>query len=624
MEIKANFLKYRRPFIILVHLILVSAAYVFSFLIRFDFKLDNNAFSLISRTMPLVIFIKLGVFYYYGLFSGLWRYVSIDDFWQIIKANTVASVLYVLGDIFVFNMYSLPRSVIIVDFIVCTSFIASIRFFTRLLKERYKHVSFQKQKKILIVGAGQAGILMLKEFYNNPRMGQVIGFIDDDHLKHNETMHGKKILGGREDIAEVVNKFNVEEIVLAIPSASGKIVREIIPFCQISNVKLKIIPGLQKIIDGSLEIRSRDVKPEDLLGRETVKVDEEEISSYLKNKCVLITGAGGSIGSALCRQIIRFGPKCLVLFDRNENNVYFLDVELKSRYPQVKVSTFIGDIKDVGVLKYVFSIFRPQVVFHTAAHKHVSLMEENPMAAVKNNIIGTRNLIYAANHYGIERFVLISTDKAVNPSSIMGATKRIAEMILQAKAKSSKTKFMAVRFGNVLGSDGSVVPLFKKQIEEGGPITITHPDVKRYFMSVNEAAQLVLQAGVIGNGGEIFILDMGEQIKIIDLARNLITLSGLKPDQDIAIKFIGLRQGEKLAEEMFFETEKGLTTKHDKIHIVKPNDFDPYKLRLQVKELERLANTYQHERLVKKICEIVPSCGHFHKTKNTNKNILNE
>lgn len=611
IEIQNTFLKYRRPFIIFFHLLLIVAAYVFAFLIRYDFNLNETTVTLISKTILFLVIIKLGVFYYYGLFSGLWRYVSIDDFWQIIKANSVATTLCIFGGIFIYNAYNLPRSVIIIDFIVCTGLVSSVRFFTRLLKERYKQISFQKQKKVLIIGAGQAGILTLKEYYNNPSMGQIIGFIDDDPLKQKETIYGKRVLGSRQNIAKVVSKFNAEEIILAIPSANGKVIREIISYCQIPNVKLKIIPGLQKIIDGDVEVKPREVKPEDLLGRETVRINEEEINSYIKNKCVLVTGAAGSIGSAICRHIIRFNPKLLILFDYNENNIYLLEVEIKTRHPQAKIKIFIGDIRDIGLLKHIFSTYQPQVVFHAAAHKHLSLMEENPAAAVKNNIIGTRNIIYAASHYRIERFVLISTDKAVNPSSIMGATKRIAEMVLQAKAKTTKTKFMAVRFGNVLGSDGSVVPLFKRQIEEGGPITVTHPEVKRYFMSVNEAAQLVLQAGAIGCGGEIFILDMGEQIKIVDLARNLIALSGLKPD-DVPIKFIGLRPGEKLSEEMFFDIEKGYTTKHNKIHIVQPNDFDPCRLRFQIKELERLANSLQEDKIIKKICELVPSCANSH------------
>jgi FlaA1/EpsC-like NDP-sugar epimerase len=319
----------------------------------------------------------------------------------------------------------------------------------------------------------------------------------------------------------------------------------------------------------------------------------------------LVTGAGGSIGSELCRQIAKFKPQEIILLDHNENDVYFLDVELRTKYPKLQFKTIIGDIKDIGLLKRIFSHYKPQVVFHSAAHKHVPLMEENPIAAVKNNVIGSRNLIYAAEHYKLERFILISTDKAVNPTSIMGMTKRIAEMILQAKAKNSKTKFMAVRFGNVIGSSGSVVPLFKKQIEEGGPVTVTDPEAKRYFMSVTEAVSLVLQAGAIGRGGEIFILDMGEQIKIIDIAKNLVALSGLKLDKDISIEFVGLRPAEKLSEEILLNTERDKVTKHNKIYITAPCDFDPVNLRRQIKELERLANIMDEDKIIPKIKKII-------------------
>lgn len=610
MDIKNFILKYRRFFIVIAHLAFIISSYIISFLLRFDFHIDPTYFRIILKTLPLIILIKGILFYYYGLFFGLWRYVSMDDLWQIIKANITASIFFIISQIFVFSNIGFPRSVYIIDFIICTVLIAAVRFFTRLLKERYRNIVLQKQRKILIIGAGEAGILMLKEFYNNPRMGQVVGFIDDDPIKQNATIYGKKVLGERKNIAEVVTRYDVEEIILAIPSAKGETIRDIISYCQIPNIKLKIIPPLQKIINGEMEVKPREVKPEDLLGRETVEIDKNEVSAYIKNRCILVTGAGGSIGSAICRQIVYFNPSKIILFDHNENDVYFLECEFKTRYPHIRVRTFIGDIKDVGLLKYIFSNSMPQVVFHTAAHKHVSLMEENPAAAIKNNVIATRNLIYAAAHYKVEKFVMISTDKAVNPTSVMGTTKRIGEMILQAKAKKSKTKFMAVRFGNVLGSDGSVVPLFKKQIEEGGPVTVTHPEVKRYFMSVNEAAQLVLQAGAIGNGGEIFILDMGEQIKIIDLAYDLITLSGYKPEKDISIKFIGLRPGEKLFEEMFSAIEKSSSTKHNKIHIVQPNDFDPPKLRIQIKELERLANSLEEDKILKKIRELVPSYNH--------------
>jgi FlaA1/EpsC-like NDP-sugar epimerase len=321
---------------------------------------------------------------------------------------------------------------------------------------------------------------------------------------------------------------------------------------------------------------------------------------------VLVTGAGGSIGSELCRQIIKFEPSLLLLFDHNENDTYFLELELKEKHPYLKLKTIIGDIKDVGLLKHTFSKYKPDIVFHSAAHKHVPLMEENPVAAVKNNIIGTRNFIYAAEHYGVKSFVMISTDKAVNPTSIMGASKRIAEMMIQAKAKIAKTKFMAVRFGNVIGSSGSVVPIFKKQIEKGGPITVTHPDVKRFFMTDSEAAQLVIQAGAIGNGGEIFILDMGEQIKISDLAKNLITLSGLEVDEDIEIKYIGLRPGEKMEEETLLDIEHDKATKCDKVFIAQPSNFDPVKVRRDIKSLERMANVMDGPRIVEKIKKMVP------------------
>lgn len=608
MKINHFIHKYRRIFAIVVHFILFIIVYVSAFYLRFDFRLRSEYFPIILKTLPLLIIIKMAIFYYYGLFSGLWRYASIDDLWRIIKANFFSTAVFILGVVFIYNIVGYPRSIFFLDGILCTVFVGGLRFATRLFREIFKPVSTKINRRAIIVGAGEAGVMVLRECRNNPAMDmEIVGFVDDNPAKKNLRIQGVKILGTKHDIPAIVNKYRVEEIILAIPSAKGEIIREIIFYCQIPNVKLEIVPGLQKILSGDLEVRPREVKPEDLLGRETVKIDAQEISHYIKNKRILVTGAGGSIGSALCQQIALFSPKELMFYDHNENNVYFLEVEFKTKYPQVKFTTVIGDIKDIGLLKHTFSRYRPHVIFHSAAHKHVPLMEENPAAAVKNNIIGTRNLIYAANHYGVERFVLISTDKAVNPTSIMGATKRISEMILQAKAKDSKTRFMAVRFGNVLGSDGSVIPLFKKQIEERGPVTVTHPEAKRYFMSASEAAQLVLQAGAIGKKGEIFILDMGEQIKILDLARNLITLSGLKLDKDIFIKFIGLRPGEKLYEETLHDVEKDKTTKYEKIYIAQANEFESRILRNQVKELERLANMMDTKKILDKIHEIVPS-----------------
>ncbi len=604
---KAFMLKYRRPLILFINLFLVSLSYYLSFVLRFDFNLPVDYFKVFIKTLPFLVLIKLSVFYYFGLFHGLWRYVSIYDLKQIIKANIVATVVFIPGTIFIFGATIVPRFIFINDFIICVFFIGGIRFLTRIIRERYHGALLKnEQVNVLIVGAGEAGILLLKEYRRNPTLGEVVGFIDDDKAKQNGTIQGVRILGDRLAISKVTKDYNVKEIVLAIPSAKGEVIRDLIACCKVPNIKLKIVPGLAKIISGELKISLREVRPEDLLGRETVTIDECEIAKYLKDKKVLITGAAGSIGSELCRQVaLRFHPAEFILIDHNENNLYFLILELKSKFKNLNIKSVIGDINDIGLLKKVFSECKPQVVFHAAAYKHVPLMEENQIAAVKNNALGSRNMIYAAHHYKVGRFVLISTDKAVNPVNIMGLSKRLAEIFLQAKSMRSKTKFMAVRFGNVLGSDGSVVPLFKKQIEAGGPITITHPDTTRYFMNIKEAVLLVLQAGAIGAGGEIFILDMGEQIKILDLARDLVSLSGLELGKDIGLEYIGLRPGEKIREELLLDKEKNKVTKHDKIYISQADEFDVVALRKQMKELEGYVNSTDEEKVVKKMKEIV-------------------
>ncbi|RKY44459.1 MAG: polysaccharide biosynthesis protein, partial [Candidatus Omnitrophota bacterium] len=541
------------------------------------------------------------------VFNSSLKYVSVFDLWQILKANFFATTIFVLFVVFLHGIIGFPRSIFILDWGICLGLTGGVRLVARVFRERVGFSKQKKTKRVLIIGAGEAGILVLRECRRNPHINlNIIGFIDDSPAKRNLRIHGVKVLGTRKDIPFIVEKYQVEEIIIAIPSAKGEVIRDIISCCQIPEVKIKIVPSLHKIISGELEIKLREVRPEDLLGRETVKIDEKEVSSYIKGKCVLITGAGGSIGSELTRQVASFLPSQLILLDYNENDVYFLSVELRQRYPQVSFKEIIGDVKDISLLKHIFSKFRPQIVFHSAAFKHVPLMETNPSSAVKNNIISTRNLIYASEHYGVESFVFISTDKAVNPTSIMGATKRIAEMLLQAKAKRSRTKFMAVRFGNVLGSKGSVVPLFKKQIEEGGPVTVTHPEAERYFMSVKEAVELVLQASAMGKGGEVFILDMGQPIKILDLAKDLITLSGLKPYTDIPIEFIGLRAGEKLSEELFLNIEKDKATRHNKIYIAQPDEFNPSLLRQKIKELERLSNLMAEDKIIEKIKEILP------------------
>ncbi len=606
MNLRSLLIRFRHPIIIALHLALVVCAYVLAFYLRFDFKIDSNSWQVILKTLPILVCIKMVIFGYFGLYSGLWRYASIDDFWRITKANVLATLLFIPTVAFFYTFTGFPRSIFALDCVLSFCLVAGIRFFTRLLRERFRPVIASKQKRAIIVGAGEAGVMVLREARINPKANiEVIGFIDDERTKKNLRIQGVGILGACSDIPSIVEKYGIDEIIIAIPSAKGEVIRNIISHCQIPSIRIRIVPGLQKILNGDLEVKPRDVKPEDLLGRETVNIKEGEIKDYLSGKVVLVTGAGGSIGSSLCRQIVNFNPKEILLFDHNENDVYYLGIEFLTKYPQIKLKTIIGDIKDIGLLKNVFSRYKPQVIFHTAAHKHVPLMEENPVSAVKNNIIGSRNLIYAADHYKVERFILISTDKAVNPTSVMGITKRIAEMVLQSKAKMSKTKFMAVRFGNVLGSDGSVVPLFKKQIEEGGPITITHPEVKRYFMSINEASRLVLQAGAMANAGEIFILDMGEQIKILDLAKDLIALYGLSPEEDIKIKFIGLRPGEKLFEETLLNSEKDKSTKADKIYIAQSDYFDPRVLRRKIKELEKIVNVMDEVGTIKKLQEII-------------------
>jgi FlaA1/EpsC-like NDP-sugar epimerase len=451
-------------------------------------------------------------------------------------------------------------------------------------------------RNVMVIGAGEAGSLVIQEFKKHPdlKMRPVV-LIDDDVNKHGMRIHGVRVFGGRNIIPEMVQKKNIKEIVIAMPSIDRLQIREIVSICSETKCKLKIVPGVYEVLDGKVSInRIRDVKIEDLLGREPVKVNLEEISGYIKNKVVLVTGGGGSIGSELCRQIARFEPKELLIFDISENNVYSLEYDLKTLFPNLKYSALIGSVRDRERLESVFDQYRPDVVFHAAAHKHVPLMELNATEAIKNNVFGTLNVAQIADKYKVERFTLISTDKAVNPTNIMGASKRIAEIIIQMMSMKSKTVFSAVRFGNVLGSEGSVIPLFRKQIESGGPVTVTHPEVIRYFMTIPEAVQLVIQAGALAKGGEIFILDMGEPVKIADLAQDMIKLSGLEPDVDIDIEYIGLRPGEKLYEELLLNEEGITATKYKKIYIAKPTftDVDAFERELTaLRELLFNSNT---------------------------------
>jgi len=514
----------------------------------------------------------------FHLYNRAWRYASIGELVSIIKAVVISCVVSYIG-VSLLVEGSVPFSVFVRTFESILLLTGGSRLAMRILTDGYAGRK-PKKRRAMIIGAGNCGVLIAKEMKKNEKLDMSpVCFIDDDPLKHGQQVNGCPVAGGRGRIIELAQKYKIDDIIIAIPSASRSQIAEILEISKHTNAKLRIIPPIEQVIEGQVSLQKmRDVDVEDLLGREPVKLQLEGIAGYLEGKTVLVTGAGGSIGSELCRQIARFKPGKLILLGRGEHSIYQIDREMAETFPNLPREAVIADVQNRERMEQVFERYRPQVVFHAAAYKHVPLMEYHPEEAVRNNIFGTKNVAELAHQYGVERFVLISTDKAVNPTSIMGATKRIAEMIIQALDKQSDTIFAAVRFGNVLGSRGSVVPLFKEQIRKGGPVTVTHPEMVRYFMTIPEASQLVIQAGAFATGGEVFLLDMGKPVKIDDLARDLIRLSGFEPGRDIEIQYVGIRPGEKLYEEML-TAEEGLTsTKHDRIFIGQPGNHDPVKL----------------------------------------------
>jgi len=475
-----------------------------------------------------------------------------------------------------------------------------------------KKSGFKKgEERVLIVGAGDAGEVISREIIRRPDLGKLVGFVDDDKEKVGKRIHNVKVLGNIEGINDILEKEQISTVIIAIPTASGKQVKRIVDNIKSKEVKIKTLPGLYELVDGKVSVsRIREVMIEDLLGRESIDLNLEEISEYLEGKKVMVTGGGGSIGGELARQICRFGPRSLILLDHSENGLFHINLELEGKWSEVEIDLVMADIRDRGKMEKVFRRWKPEVVFHAAAHKHVPMMEYHPDEAVMNNIIGTKNVAELAERCGAERVVMISTDKAINPTSVMGASKRVAEMVVKDLGSKSNTKFVAVRFGNVLESNGSVVPMFKRQIAEGGPITVTDREVKRYFMTLPEASQLVIQAGALGRGGEVFVLDMGEPIKVLDLAKELIRLSGLEIDEDIEIKIVGLRPGEKLFEELLTAEERSGVlgnSGHEKIFIAKVEEVDGKKLEKDIKELEALAKEMDSEGIVRKLQETVPS-----------------
>lgn len=545
--------------------ILINLSMYISLLLRFDGQIEPRFIDSFWNLIPWYTVISLVSLYLFKLYQRIWQYASLGEVFGIVRAISTSS-LAVIFCIYTLGLPYLPRSVYIISWLLMIIFIGGSRLGWRVLRDFVIHDISSISKRTLIVGAGDAGAMVARELSNNKTLNLIpVGFADDSQLKQKMTLYGIPVLGNRHQIPQIVKKHDIEEIILAIPSASGNAIREIVDICQQTPARLRIFQGGGDLLNDTK--RFRDIELEDLLRREPVHLNLEEIASYLTGKTVLVSGAGGSIGSELCRQICEYQPASLILLEYSENNLFDIDNELKTYFPTLKIVPELSDVKDRLKMQQVFSRYTPQVVFHAAAHKHVPLMEKHPSEAIKNNILGSKNIAEMADKFKVEVFVLISTDKAVNPTSVMGASKRIAEMIMQEFNHKSETRFTAVRFGNVLGSRGSVIPTFKKQIEKGGPVTVTHPDMTRYFMTIPEAAQLVIQAGAMTRGGELFVLDMGEPVKILDLARDLIYLHGYEPDKEIKITFTGIRPGEKLYEELFNAREQMAATRHDRIFI---------------------------------------------------------
>lgn len=569
----------RRFFLFLTDTFLLNACVYLSLIMRFDVGIVSIEPQYISNyvenMLPYTI-MSLIIFWLFRLYHSLWQYASIAEVYRIAEACIIVEVVHFLSNKIMGNM--LPRSCYFNAAIYLIIAICASRFMYRMIRtvlNKYRNI--KTSNNVMIIGAGEATNVIMREIQNSSYLANsnIACIIDDDRHKVGKYIRGVKVIGTRDKIKEAAKLYDIDEIIFAIPSASNEVKRDILNICKETDCTLKILPGVYQMVDGEINVNSiRNVDVLDLLGRDPIEVDIESIMGYVKDKVIMVTGGGGSIGSELCRQLVSHKPKQLIIFDIYENNAYDIQQELKINYPDANVVTLIGSIRNVSRLESVFAQYKPDIVYHAAAHKHVPLMEVSPDEAVKNNVVGTWNVARMADKYGVKKFVMISTDKAVNPTNVMGATKRICEMIVQTYNEISKTDFVAVRFGNVLGSNGSVIPLFKRQIEAGGPVTVTDPNIIRYFMTIPEAVSLVLQAGAYAKGGEIFILDMGEPVKIDDLAKNLIRLSGYTLGVDMEIKYTGLRPGEKLYEELLMKEEGLQETDNKLIHIGKPIEFD--------------------------------------------------
>ena len=609
---KSKKMIYRILLLMLIDALIITIAGPLAIYMRYNWLFEPRAIEFIEyifQYLPWNLLISISIFMLCRLYQGIWKYASASDLVNILVACFLSSVTQTLG----MRLLKLefPRSYPFLYFVMLAGGISVFRFMYRILgyiQSRREGMSTAGKKNTMIVGAGEAGYTLLKELQNSRFSEQhVCCIVDDDPGKRGKYLRGVLVAGSRYDICRLADEYKIDEIMIAIPSATHGMVQEILDICSQTSCKLKVLPGLYQLVNGEVSVsKLRNVEIEDLLGREPVDTQIDSIMDYVSEKTVLVTGGGGSIGSELCRQIARHAPKRLVIFDIYENNAYEIQQELKRTYPDLDLVVLIGSVRNTHRINNVFEKYRPEIVYHAAAHKHVPLMEDSPNEAIKNNVMGTYKTAQAADRYHASRFVLISTDKAVNPTNIMGASKRLCEMIVQMMNQQSKTEFVAVRFGNVLGSNGSVIPLFKKQIEDGGPVTVTHPDIIRYFMTIPEAVSLVLQAGAQAKGGEIFVLDMGKPVKILDLALNLIRLSGYKPYEDIDIQFTGLRPGEKLYEELLMSEEGLQSTENELIHIGKPIEFDEQEFRQQLEALDEMSKT-DSPKIKEKVMEIVPT-----------------
>ena len=597
--------------LMVLDVVVLSACSVAALLLRFDFSfqsVDVEFWRSVITYLPLNLFISVVIFWLFKLYSSLWRFASILEFYNIILASFLSSLMMFAGMHFLNK--PVPRSYPVIYLFMLLLSLTGTRFFYRFLRiwhhERV-HDRAEQPVRTMVIGAGEAGNTIIKEMLGSRHLNREIPcIIDDDAKKKGTWLHQIPIVGGREMIPAMVEKYTIQEIIIAIPTLSSEDRRILLNICQETGCKLKILPGIYQMVTEEVKMSMlREVQIEDLLGREPVCTEMASVMAYVEQQIVLVTGGGGSIGSELCRQIAMHHPKQLIIFDIYENNAYDLQMELQNRYPDLNMLVLIGSVRDEGRIMSVFDTYRPNIVFHAAAHKHVPLMENSPNEAVKNNIIGTFNVAKAADAYHAAKMILISTDKAVRPTNIMGASKRICEMVIQEFSQKSKTEYAAVRFGNVLGSNGSVIPLFKKQIAGGGPVTVTHPDITRYFMTIPEAVSLVLQAGAFAKGGEIFILDMGEPVHILDLAKKMISLSGYTAGKDIKIVFTGLRPGEKLYEELLIDDSHLIKTANDKIFVCQQESIDIFLLKSRMKALYKAA--YEEQTDIKALIrDIVP------------------